>query len=268
MPVVSAFLVPGSPLPMLRPDNPPWQPLVAGFARAAAALAASRPDVILLYSTQWIAVLDQLWQTRPHTGGHHVDENWYEYGDLPVDISVDVELARACIDGCGGIGVKARGVNYEGFPIDTGTIVADTLLNTARVPVVIAANNVYHDFAGTERMARMAAEAGDAQGKRVAIVAVGGLSGAYIDRSIDIATDHVRNAADDAANRCFLDAMMAGSEAARAAVGGFAEVAKADMGMKHLAWILGGTDGFSGATAHGYGPTYGAGAAVVEFAVC
>ena len=30
-------------------------------------------------------------------------------------------------------------------------------------------------------------------------------------------------------------------------------------------WQLGGTGGFSGATVHGYGATYGAGAAVVEF---
>jgi len=46
MPVVSAFLVHGSPLPFLRPDNPPWRTLDAGYRAAAASLAASRPDVI------------------------------------------------------------------------------------------------------------------------------------------------------------------------------------------------------------------------------
>ncbi|MCG8695399.1 MAG: tRNA U-34 5-methylaminomethyl-2-thiouridine biosynthesis protein, partial [Minwuiales bacterium] len=34
MTVVSAFLVPGTPLPLLRPDNPPWAPLVAGYQAA------------------------------------------------------------------------------------------------------------------------------------------------------------------------------------------------------------------------------------------
>ena len=131
--------------------------------------------------------------------------------------------------------------------------------------LVIAANNVYHDFAATERLAAMAVEKAGAQGKRIAIVAVGGLSGAYFDHEIDLEDDRIRNESDDVANRGFLDALSAGSDAARSALGDYAGAAKADMGMKHLAWILGATGGFSSATVHGYGPTYGAGAAVVEF---
>lgn len=265
MTVVSSFLVFGNPLPMLKPDVAPWRPLVEGYAKAADALAASKPDAVLVYSTQWIAVLDELWQTRAHTVGVHVDENWYDYGDLPVDITVDVDLAKACIAGCGEIGIRAKGVDYDQFPIDTGTIVADTLLNTARKPLVIAANNVYHDFATTERLAAMAVAKAKASGKRVALVAVGGLSGAYIDQDIDFAEDHIRHAADDAANRKFLDTLSGGADAARAALPDYAAAAKPDMGLKHMAWILGGTGGFSSATVHGYGPTYGAGAAVVQF---
>jgi len=265
MAIVSAFLVTGSPLPYLRPENPPWAPLAAAFKAASAALAASKPDVLLVYSTQWIAVLDELWQVRAHSKGVHVDENWYEFGDLPFDIKADVALATACVASCATIGVSAKPVDYEDFPIDTGTIVADSLLNPGRVPLVIAANNVYHDFAKTEALAAMAAATADAQGKRVAVVAVGGLSGAYFDHSIDIATDHIRHEADDAANKAFLAALTQGSTAARAAVTDYAGKTKADFGMKHLAWVLGATGGFSGATIHGYGPTYGAGATVAEF---
>jgi len=265
MSTVSAFLVTGSPLPLLRPDNPPWAVLADGFKAASAALVASRPDVLLVYSTQWIAVLDELWQVRPHSVGVHVDENWYEFGDLKFDIESDVALAEACVAGCATIGMSAKPVDYEDFPIDTGTIVADALLNPGRVPLVIAANNVYHDFAKTEALAAMAGETAAAQGKRVAVVAVGGLSGAYFDHRIDIATDHVRHEADDTANKAFLDALQQGSEASRAAVGDYAGKTKADFGMKHLAWVLGATGGFSGAIVHGYSATYGAGAAVVEF---
>lgn len=265
MAIVSAFLVTGSPLPFLRPDNPPWAGLADGFKAASAALVASKPDVLLVYSTQWIAVLDQLWQVRPHSTGVHVDENWYEFGDLPFDIKADVALAEACVAGSADIGVSAKPVDYEDFPIDTGTIVADAMLNPGRVPLVIAANNVYHDFAKTEALAAMAAATAESQGKRVAVVAVGGLSGAYFDHSIDIATDHVRHEADDAANKAFLAALEQGSDAARAAVADYAGKAKADFGMKHLAWVLGAAGGFAGAKVHGYGATYGAGAAVVEF---
>ena len=39
------------------------------------------------------------------------------------------------------------------------------------------------------------------------------------------------------------------------------------MGGKHFAWLLGATGGFRGASVLGYGATYGAGAAVVQFQV-
>lgn len=265
MAVVSAFLVPGNPLPMLQPGNPPWQPLVAGYAAAAEALKASRPDAILVYSTQWIAVLDQLWQTRAHSVGVHVDENWHDCGDLAVDVRVDVALAEACIAGCAEIGVKARGVDYAGFPIDTGTIVADTLVNPDRTPMVIAANNLYHDFAKTERLGAMAAAVAAAQGKRIAVIGIGGLSSSYFDHEIDVADDSIRHAGDDAANRSFLEALTGGTAAARAGLDAYVAAAKPDMGMKHLAWLLGATGDFDRAEVLGYGPTYGAGAAVVQF---
>ena len=60
MPVVSAFLIPGSPLPYVQRDNPPWGAMADAMDAAGKALAASKPDTIAIYSTQWLAVLDQL----------------------------------------------------------------------------------------------------------------------------------------------------------------------------------------------------------------
>lgn len=266
MAIVSAFLMPGSPLPFLQPGNPPWGALAAGAEKAAEALRASKPDVLLIYSTQWIAVLDQLWQTRPHSTGLHVDENWYEYGDLTMNIRADVDLAKACIGAAGAAGIRSKAVDYDQFPIDSGTIVANGFLNPdASIPAVIAANNLYHDFAGTEQLGRIAAEQATLQGKRAAVIAVGGLSASYFDHEIDIAEDRIVDDATDAANRALLDAMNKGADALRNALPAFNSAASGDMGMKHLGWLLGATGGFSGATVHSYGPTYGAGAAVVEF---
>ena len=97
MSVVSAFLVPGSPLPLVKRDNPCWGELASAMEAAGERLRASKPDAVLLYSTQWLAVLDELWQTRERSTGVHVDENWHEYGDLPFDIRADHELAEACV---------------------------------------------------------------------------------------------------------------------------------------------------------------------------
>lgn len=267
MTVVSAFLVPGSPLPYLRQDNAPWQPLAAGYEKVREALQASRPDALLIYSTQWFAVLDQLWQARPHLTGEHVDENWYEYGDLTIDLRSDTDLVDACIAGCADIGIRAKGVNYDHFPVDTGTIVANNFVNPGgKIPLVIAANNLYHGPGETEKLAAMAVEQADKQGKRLAVLAIGGLSAAYFDEEIDIAEDRIRHDADDAANRQLLDALANGDRrSASEALGRFNETTKADMGMKHLSWLFGATGDFKGAQLHAYGPTYGAGAAVVEF---
>ena len=268
MPVVSAFLVHGSPLPFLRPNNPPWRELDAGYRAAAVSLAASRPDVIAVYSTQWIAVLDELWQARPRSRGVHVDENWHEYGDLAFDIRCDVKLTQAIIAATPAFGVRSKAVDYDGFPIDTGTIIANNYLNPGgKLPLVIAANNVYHDWQMTQKLAAAAVDCADKLGRRVALVAVGGLSGSIIREEIDLAADHIASKADDDWNRRMLDLIASGDAAALAkACPQYAAKARVDMGFKHFAWILGGLGGaYQAAKVHAYGPSYGSGAAVIEF---
>src|SRR5690606_26030352 len=104
------------------------------------------------------------------------------------------------------------------------------------------------------------------QNKRLAVLAIGGLSAAYFDEEIDIADGRIRHDADDAANRTLLDALAGGDrQSASEALGRFTAGTKADMGMKHLSWLFGAVGDFKGAQVHAYGPTYGAGAAVVAF---
>ena len=268
--VVAAFLVPGSPLPLLRPETAPWKPIVEGYRAASALLATAKPDVVLLYSTQWLAVLDQLWQTRPRVRGIHVDENWYDFGDLPYDIEIDAELAMACVAATKEIGVKSRSVNYDGFPIDTGTIVAATLLDPdGRRPFVIASNNLYHDWDTTHRLGALAVEQALDQGKRVALVGVGALSANVFRSEIDPEADDFAGDIDDATNRRILELLIAGeSDDVATTIPRIATEFQADMGLKHLAWLLGGMgETFRGAIVHSYGPTWGTGAAVVEFAL-
>lgn len=268
MSVVSAFLIPGSPLPYVQRDNPPWGKLADAMDRAEQALAASKPDTILIYSTQWIAVLDQLWQTRARLQDVHVDENWHEYGDLPFDINIDVELAEACVRATNDAGIKSKGVDYDKFPIDTGTIIAANFLDPGKqCKFVISANNVYHDWQMTEQLGRTAAAEADALGRRVAVVGCGGLSGAFFRNAIDIANDHIVNREDDEWNQRILGLMESGDvKTLLAQVPDYAAAARVDMGFKHLAFILGAIGGsFNSASVHGYGPLYGAGGAVVEF---
>ncbi len=269
MAVVSAFLVPGSPLPVLKPEALGWGRLASAMQRAGRALEASRPDAVLVYSTQWLAVLDQQWLTRKRSQGIHVDDNWYEFGELPYDIHADTELAHACVAASPRHGVHARGVNYDGFPIDTGTIVACAMLGmgTPQRPLVVASNNLYHSGEVTEQLGALAAAAADEQGKRVAVVGVGGLSGSLFRTEIEPRNDRIASAEDDRWNQRILQLVESGDVGQlRSAVPQFAKEARADMGFKHFHWILGALKGrFTGARVHGYGPVYGSGAAVVEF---
>ncbi|MGH8245976.1 MAG: tRNA U-34 5-methylaminomethyl-2-thiouridine biosynthesis protein [Gammaproteobacteria bacterium] len=266
--VVAAFLVPGSPLPYVQRDNPPWGRLAAAMEAAHRALEAARPDTLVVYSTQWLAVLDQLWQTRPHLQGIHVDENWHEYGELSFDFGTDVDLADACIRETVRSGIQAKGVNYDQFPVDTGTIVATNFLNPdGSRPLVIAANNVYHDWERTVTLGGIAAHAATRLGRRIAGVGVGGLSGSFFRRRIEPARDRIASDTDDQWNRRILGLIEgADLDALAQQCPRFAAEAKADMGFKHFAFVLGALGGkFRGATVHGYGPLYGAGGAVVEF---
>lgn len=267
MSVVSAFIIPGSPLPYVQRDNPPWGRLAEAMTAVGAALDASEPDTLLVYSTQWLAVLDQLWQMRPQVTGLHVDENWHEYGDLPFDMCIDTELTAAIIEATPAIDIRSKGVDYDAFPIDTGTIIAANFLNPGnKRPLAITSNNLYHDFDMTRGLGRIAAEQADKLGRRLAVIGVGGLSGSIFRQTIDIAGDHIAEPGDDAWNQRVLELLREGRvDALLEAVPAFASEARADMGFKHFGFVLGALGGdFQGAEVHAYEPLYGAGGAVVE----
>ncbi|MFK8068554.1 MAG: tRNA U-34 5-methylaminomethyl-2-thiouridine biosynthesis protein [Gammaproteobacteria bacterium] len=267
MTIVSAFLVPGSPLPFLQPDNPPWAKLAKALKIAGESLAKSKPDTIVIYSNEWIAVLDQLWQTRPHIQGVHVDHNWHEYGELTYDISVDTDYAQAAIEGTIELGIKAKGVDYDQFPVDTGTIVATKFLNPeSKIPLLISSNNVYHDWDATMALGRVAAEQANKLNRKIAVVGVGGLSGSFYRHSIDIREDKIVSDKDDELNKNILELIESGDlNALSAACPGYAAEAKADMGFKQLAFLLGAMgENYKGGKVLAYGSVYGSGAAVVE----
>lgn len=267
MTIVSAFLVPGSPLPQLRPDVAPWGRFRDALAQAGRSLASSKPDCVLVYSTQWFAVLDQLWITRARSTGLHVDENWHEFGEQPFEIYSDSDLALRCVQACNEAGIKTRGVDYDQFPIDTGTITATTLMNfgTVDLPVITAANNLYHNAGQTEQLGSIAAAA--LQDKRVAVVGIGGLSNSMFRESIDLHEDHLISEGDDAWNKRLLALMEDGDlPALRAILPEYAKGARPDMGLKQFHWLLGAMgDRYKQAVVHEYGPLYGSGGAVVEF---
>ena len=268
MTIVSAFLVPGSPLPYFERNNPPWQRLADAMDTASQALAESNPDTIVIYSNQWMAVLDQLWQTRPHIEGIHVDHNWHEYGELSYEINIDTEYAQAIIEDSTNEEIKSKGVNYDQFPIDTGTIIANNFLNPDnQYPLIIGANNAYHDWQTTSTLGAIAARQAHKLGRKIAVVSIGGLSGSFYRHTIKIDEDKIVNQHEDEWNKNILKIIEQGdSQRFLELCPEYIAQAKVDMGFKHAAFLLGALgEDYKNAKIHAYEPIYGTGAAVIEF---
>lgn len=265
--VVGAYLVSGSPLLALAREAPQQQPLLDAYARVAREIELLEPDTIVVYSTRWFAVLDQLWQGRARVTGLHVDENWHELGELRYDMITDVSLARACVRAAGRAGVASKLVDYAGFPIDSGTLVAQTLANPdGRFPTLVVANNLYHDAARTRALGEIVAAQANAQGKRIVVLAVGELSGSTYRDARDLSTDAIASATDDDWNRRVLALIEARDlDELQRVWPDYVAQAKVDMGFKHFAFALGALGGRLGdVKVHGYGAQYGGGAAVVR----
>jgi 2-aminophenol/2-amino-5-chlorophenol 1,6-dioxygenase alpha subunit len=222
--------------------------------------------VLVIWSSQWISVLGHLYQALPNPKGVHVDENWHAMGDFPFDVRVDVELVQVAVAASEKQGLQARGVAYEGFPLDTGTLVAHGFLNAASRPLACVSCNIYAGAAEERKLGAAAAEAVVALGRRAVVVCVSGLSSHVSTKDVEPGEDAV-SGEDDAWNRRILDAIAAGDNAGAEEMSpDFARAAGADMMFKGFSWLLGamGRNDARG-TVLGYRPLWGTGAAVVEW---
>jgi 2-aminophenol/2-amino-5-chlorophenol 1,6-dioxygenase alpha subunit len=268
--IVSAYIVPG--LPHLTSDKPveSWEALRQGFRQAGERVQALRPDVLVLYSTQWISVLGHSFQTDPNPKGLHVDDNWYEFGDFPFDLYNDTELSARAAAIASSLGLATKTVSYKGFPIDTGILVALRFVNpTSAIPVSVVSCNIYAGQEDSLRLGQAMRQAIEASGKRAVVLACTGLSGRFFTEEIDPRSDHIARPEDDEWNRRMLNLIEQGKNAEVLALSSeYAKAAVADMGFKGFAWLMGVLDTpTTPGKVLAYGPVWGTGAAVVEYAI-
>jgi 2-aminophenol/2-amino-5-chlorophenol 1,6-dioxygenase subunit alpha len=270
--IVKGYIMPGMPHVMLPTESASRRELRDACRVAGANTQEARPDVLVIFSTQWVSVLGHLIQARSNPTGLHVDENWYDLGNLPYDFRTDLELARRTIDLGTAAGLQVRPVDYEGFPVDTGTLVALNFLNPRNeIPVVCISCNIYSGRDEELKLGQAAADAVRALGRRAVVVASTGLSGHYFTREITDDEDRIVTEQDDAENRKLLDLMTAGKIAdAMDLVPEYAAKTGADMQFKSYYWLMGAigfgrVDRKISSKVLGYGSIWGSGAAVVEF---
>lgn len=265
--VTACYMVPGLPHVLLAHEkSPAWSHLRESFDQVRREIEASDAEMILYFSTQWLSVLGYLFQADPNPKWTLVDHNWHEYGSIHYDFKIDAGFAKAYSEEVGALGHYVREVNYKGFPIDTGSIVAQKLLNpTNRLPAAMASCNMYAEKQETLSIGQAAMRALEKHGKRAVVVIVSGLSSRFETREIEPKTDKLSSAKDDEWNRKVLDILGEGrledvSEIARE----YSRQANADMGFKAVWWLnglCGKTNDFEGRV-FDYQPIWGTGAAL------
>jgi 2-aminophenol/2-amino-5-chlorophenol 1,6-dioxygenase alpha subunit len=265
--IVQAYILPGLPHLVLGGKNRPWAELQSAMETAGKSIRAAKPDVVVTFSTQWISVLGHLFQALPNPKGIHVDENWHHLGEIPFDFQVDLDLAQKAVEAAGQRGLQARAVNFEGFPVDTGTLVVNHFLGKDGIRMSGVSCNIYAGRDDELELGAATAEAVRKSGRRAVLVACTGFSGHFFTTEIAADSDRVSKDEDDQWNRRLLDLISQGkNKEAIELAGDFAAATGADMGFKAFYWLMGalGTPAVRGKVL-AYGPIWGTGAAVVQY---
>jgi 2-aminophenol/2-amino-5-chlorophenol 1,6-dioxygenase subunit alpha len=268
--VAGALLLPGAPHLLAEDPAQSWRELAAAAWGAGEEIRAAGVDALLMMSTQWFTVLGHQFQARPVLEGTYVDENWYDfdYGTFAYRFETHPELVRGWASNAEDAGFQARLTDYEGFPVDTGTLVARRLLDPeGTLPVALMSCNLYVEPGEMASLGAAGAMAAEELGLRVAVVAVSGLSGGWTNRWITPAEDKIGDPQHDEWNRRMLS-VLADEGAARTLElrEEYAVEAEVDGQFRALDFLSGATGGLPGpADVRAYGPVWGTGAAVVKW---
>jgi 2-aminophenol/2-amino-5-chlorophenol 1,6-dioxygenase alpha subunit len=203
-PCVKGYVLPGLPHLVLTPDaNPGWKKVRQAMDKVRQQIAALDADVLILYSTYWPSIIGHQVQARPNPEWVHVDDEFHELGSIPYKLRyVDAAKIRK---------LTARTVNYNGFPIDTGSVVVSKLVNPDnRLPAVIVSSNIYSDRAETLVLGKAARDALEKTGKKAVAIAVTSLSNRLHDHFINPKDDKIHSLKDQEWNQKFLEFLQAG----------------------------------------------------------
>jgi len=267
--IQKAYLVPGQPHILLAPDrNAGWASLKQSYEAIGREIERSGAELILLYSTQWFSVIGHLFQTDPNPKWTLVDQNWYQFGEIPYSFRIDPEFGKLYAGVCKDLGMQTATVDYHGFPIDTGTVVALKLLNPNNVvPASVVSCNIYAERDETRALGRAARTAIDRYGKKTIVVVVTNLSNRYEVGEIDPANDRISSSKDDEWNRKILEMLGEGRlEDVAQVAREFGREANADMGFKAIWWLaaLAGENNKYDGKVWDYQPVWGTGNGIVE----
>ncbi len=206
-PICFGLYVPPQPHPLLVPEqNEGWGQLRSAFDTARKRIEESDADLILVYSTTWPSVIGHQIQAHPEPEWTHVDDDFHFLGSMPYKFKMDSDFAHDYNENCGKRGLHSRTIAYDGFPIDTGSVVALKLLNPDnRIPACIVSSNVYSNRSESIVLGKAARDTLKQQGKKAVIVVVATLSNRMFTEHIEPKDDRIHSAKDEEWNQKIME---------------------------------------------------------------
>ena len=205
--ILFGLYVPPHPQPLLSPDaNAGYANLRAAFETCRKRIEESEADLIIVYSTTWPSVVGHQIQALKESIWTHVDDDFHYLGSMPYNFQIDSEFSHEYCSAAEKRGLHARTVEYEGFPIDTGSVVALSLLNPDnRIPACIVSSNMYANRSETIVLGKAANDALVSQGKKAVVVVVSSLSNRMFTEHIDPSEDRIHSSKDNEWNEKILE---------------------------------------------------------------
>ena len=185
--VIGGYYIPGLPHILLAPDKyPSWKKVNQAFLKVKKEIQNSGADLLIIYSTYWPSVLGHQIQARPNPEWVHVDDQFHALGEIPYKFKIDSQFAGQLKEECTKNGLSARTVDYHGFPIDTGSVVALKLLNPDnKIPAVIISSNMYSDRSETLILGKSTRSAIEKAGKKAVVLCISSLSNRLLENTED-----------------------------------------------------------------------------------
>lgn len=210
--IVESFIVPVHPHTVLAPDqNEGWSKLRAAYDKAADIITNSGADLLIIYSTTWPSIIGHQMISDPNPEWVMVDHDFHDLGSINYSFNIDAEFAAMWNTENHSRGLQSRCVNYRGFPIDVGSVVALTLLNPDnKIPAVIVSSNVYADRSETTVLAKSCRDLVKKTGRKAVAITAMSLSNRMFTEHIEAKDDRIHSLKDDEWNRKILEFLKEG----------------------------------------------------------
>ena len=268
---LKSYLMPGLPHLLLKPNKKEaWKKVRKAMDKVREEINELNPDIIVYYASYWPSIIGHQIQHKEHIKWTLVDDEWHSLGSIPYEFRTDQDFTSKLAGYATERGLLTKLTDYEGFPVDTGSVVVNSILNPDnKFKTCILSSNIYSDRSETQVFAKSVTDTLKDTNKKAVAVVISSLSNRYSMKPMDDEPDKISSLKDNEWNLKMLEFLSQGRLEDVAQLSRQfhreARVTKKVVNFKPFWWwsaAMGQTNHFKG-DVYEYQPVHGTGAAVV-----